>query len=221
MRLTRLQAQQQTHERLLAAGREMFRRRGFLAVTVDDIAAEAGYTRGAVYKHFGGKEGLWQALVQAQSELVLSTLRQVLAQVRTREELLLALNPGQAADDGWALVAAEATAAHPTVVAEVQRRLDDELTVLLGECCERLGVRPAMPLPHLVTAWGALGGGLVLRRATAPETDVATVAAGVLAALLPPSEAARPPSEAARPPSEAARPPSEAAPPAPSEEETG
>lgn len=47
-RLTRPEQQRQTHERLLAAGRSVLVKRGCLAATVEEIAAEAGYTRGAV-----------------------------------------------------------------------------------------------------------------------------------------------------------------------------
>ncbi|GIE95316.1 TetR/AcrR family transcriptional regulator [Paractinoplanes rishiriensis] len=189
MRLTRLQAQERTHERLLDAGREIFLRRGFLAATVEEVAAEAGYTRGAVYKHFGGKEGLWHALVQQWSETLADGLRQALDGVHTRAELIATLTP----DPGpgrWALVSAEATAAlagrpeHAARVADVQARFDGEMATLLTACCERLGVRPAMPIPVLVAAWGALGGGLALRRAVDGSTDVTAIAAAALGTFL-------------------------------------
>ena len=204
VRLTRGQAQEQTHERLLAAGRSVFLRRGFLAATVEEVAAEAGYTRGAVYKHFGGKEGLWHALVEEQSEMLLDGLRAALRRVGTRAALLATLNPGAAvADPGltrWALVSAEAMAAlgakpeDAARVAAVQVRFDGEMVTALGDCCDRLGLRPAMPLPQLVAAWGALGAGLAMRHALDDTTDLAAVAAGVLAALLPASEQQRRPS---------------------------
>jgi len=40
------------------AGLRLFCARGYLNVTVDDIAREAGVTKGAVYHHFDGKEDL-------------------------------------------------------------------------------------------------------------------------------------------------------------------
>lgn len=187
-RLTRAQAQSRTHERLLVAGRVVFLRRGFLAATVEEVAAEAGYTRGAVYKHFGGKDGLWDALMRRESQVVLQALGQALRAAATREDVLTALNPGSALKipdvARWAVVSAEALAARAGKIAEVQARFDEELVGLLTECCERLGLRPAMPVPHLVTAWGALGGGLVLRHAMDDGEDVATIAAEALAALL-------------------------------------
>jgi AcrR family transcriptional regulator len=194
-RLTRAQQQVRTHEQLLAAGLAVFLRRGFLAATVEEIAADAGFTRGAVYKHFGGKEGLWQAIVDAHADAHLHALRAALDQATSRDELLRVLNPVAYVHETaarWTAVAAEHLAAiagrpeHTAALAATQRRLDETVAADLDRHCRRLGIRPAMPLPQLVVAWGALGGGLALLHAVDPGTDVATVAAGVLAVLLPP-----------------------------------
>ncbi|WP_344407421.1 helix-turn-helix domain-containing protein, partial [Dactylosporangium fulvum] len=115
VRLTRAEAQERTHERLLATGRAVFLRRGFLAATVEEIAAEAGYTRGAVYKHFGSKEGLWQAIVDAVAGVRLAALRDAFDRAGSRAELLAALDPGAFARDAeaarWTLPSAEHLAA--------------------------------------------------------------------------------------------------------------
>jgi len=197
MRLTRAQHQQRTHDRLLDAGRTVFLERGFLATTVEEIAARAGYTRGAVYKHFGGKEGIWQAVVEARADQLLRGMEAALDSVGTREELLVILNPGTVPDEGeaarWAVVSAESLpvmAAHPqhaAAVAALQTRLDRAVTGLLERHCERLRLEPAMPLAQLVTAWGAMGAGLVLRHAIDPDTDLAAIVASFLAAVFPPS----------------------------------
>jgi AcrR family transcriptional regulator len=44
---------------LLDAAEEVFARRGFEGASLEEIAETAGYTRGAIYKHFGGKEDLF------------------------------------------------------------------------------------------------------------------------------------------------------------------
>ena len=51
-----------TRERLLRAAADLFARKGVDAVSVDAIADEAGRTSGALYDHFGGKDGLLFAL---------------------------------------------------------------------------------------------------------------------------------------------------------------
>ena len=52
-----------THAQLLSAAARVYARRGFGGATLDDVAEEAGYTKGAVYDHFGSKERLLLALL--------------------------------------------------------------------------------------------------------------------------------------------------------------
>ncbi|GAA2243810.1 hypothetical protein GCM10010232_33550 [Streptomyces amakusaensis] len=194
-RLTRAEQQQVTRGRLLEAGRSVLRRRGFLAATVDEIAEEAGYTRGAVYKHFGGKEGLWQAVADAHTEAHLELLGETLDRVSGREELIAALVPSAFADDQdaarWSTAAMEFMAAvtrHPdaaAVSAAAQRRHEERIVALLEGVCRRLRIRPAMPLEQLVVVLGGLGGSLGLRAAVDPATDVAALAAGFMTVMFP------------------------------------
>ncbi|HET6289932.1 MAG TPA: helix-turn-helix domain-containing protein [Amycolatopsis sp.] len=195
-RLTRAEQQRRTHEHLLEAGRQVFLRRGFLAATVEEIAADAGYTRGAVYKHFGGKEGLWLAIIEAGAEGHLSELRKTLAFATCREDLIAALAPIDVADEDaakWSAAAAEvlaATAQQPetaVLVAAIQRRHDDEVVALLSEHAQRLRLEPALPLQEAVVMLGALGIGLALRQAVAPAADPAAILTHVLDSVFPPA----------------------------------
>jgi AcrR family transcriptional regulator len=49
---------QRTREALLDAAASVFAKRGFHGASLDEIAETAGYTRGAIYKHFADKEEL-------------------------------------------------------------------------------------------------------------------------------------------------------------------
>lgn len=51
-----------TRADLIAAAGRVFAARGFEGASVGDIAAEAGYTKGALYAHFGSKSDLFIAL---------------------------------------------------------------------------------------------------------------------------------------------------------------
>ncbi len=53
-----------TRARLLDAAARVYARQGFAGATLDEVAAEAGFTKGAVYAHFGSKENLLLALLQ-------------------------------------------------------------------------------------------------------------------------------------------------------------
>ncbi|MGZ4174131.1 MAG: TetR/AcrR family transcriptional regulator [Solirubrobacteraceae bacterium] len=52
-----------TRVQLLAAAARVYARRGFDRATLDEVAEEAGFTKGAVYDHFGSKENLLVALL--------------------------------------------------------------------------------------------------------------------------------------------------------------
>src|SRR5436305_3441117 len=51
-------------DELLTAALEVFARRGYRDAGVDEIAGEAGYSKGALYWHFSGKEELLAALLE-------------------------------------------------------------------------------------------------------------------------------------------------------------
>ena len=58
------QRKAETRQRLLDAAALLFAERGIEAVSIDTIAEAADRTSGAVYAHFGGKEGLLNALLE-------------------------------------------------------------------------------------------------------------------------------------------------------------
>lgn len=61
-RWTQERRRQHTRDLLLDAAEEVFARRGFEGAPLEEIAETAGYTRGAIYKHFSGKEELFLAV---------------------------------------------------------------------------------------------------------------------------------------------------------------
>src|SRR5262249_15788258 len=58
-RWTREKRLEHTRSLLLDAAQWVFAEKGFTAATLDDIAYAAGYTKGAIYKHFATKEDLF------------------------------------------------------------------------------------------------------------------------------------------------------------------
>jgi len=56
-----------TKQSLLSAALKVFSKKGYSATRLEDIALEAGVTRGAIYHHFGGKEALFRELVTERS----------------------------------------------------------------------------------------------------------------------------------------------------------
>jgi AcrR family transcriptional regulator len=64
-RLTRKEKQAETRTRLLDAAEQVFLRRGLQGSSVEEIAAEAGFTRGAFYSNFKSKDELFVELLHA------------------------------------------------------------------------------------------------------------------------------------------------------------
>lgn len=67
-RLSRSESKALTRERLLEAARVVFLDQGFHATTVDQIAEEAGFTKGAVYSGFEGKADMFLALYRERAQ---------------------------------------------------------------------------------------------------------------------------------------------------------
>lgn len=66
MRRTKEEAEK-TRQSLLKAALSVFSRKGYSATTLEDVAQEAGVTRGAIYWHFGSKAELFNALMEEYS----------------------------------------------------------------------------------------------------------------------------------------------------------
>jgi AcrR family transcriptional regulator len=54
----------EARDELLSAALRVFARRGYRAAGVDEVASEAGYSKGALYWHFSGKAELLNALLE-------------------------------------------------------------------------------------------------------------------------------------------------------------
>ncbi len=62
--ITKAQQRQETMQVLIGISRNMFAEHGFANTALEDIVQQAGVTRGALYHHFGSKEGLFRAVLE-------------------------------------------------------------------------------------------------------------------------------------------------------------
>jgi AcrR family transcriptional regulator len=67
-----------TRDLLLDAAQEVFARRGFEGASLEEIAEAAGFTRGAIYKQFGGKAELFLAVNERFNERGLQAFAEML-----------------------------------------------------------------------------------------------------------------------------------------------
>jgi len=77
-RLTREASQAQTRAALITVGRRHFLRYGLGGAVAEKIAEDAGYSRGALYSNFDGKEDLFLAVIQEEQTFRLNFLRSLL-----------------------------------------------------------------------------------------------------------------------------------------------
>lgn len=61
--------------KLIRAARDAFAAKGYAGASMDELTAEVGLTRGALYNHFGSKEGLLRAVIDQIDAEMLARMR--------------------------------------------------------------------------------------------------------------------------------------------------
>jgi AcrR family transcriptional regulator len=156
--------------RLLAAGRAVFAEVGYQKATLDAIAARAGFSKGAVYSNFAGKDDLFLALLQHEAGEMGDALSSALDDGSLDDALrqLAAAVVGWARDGRAQLVFAEfrAYAAHEPDLArrtaEVRAALVDATAARLADVVAARGGRLRVPATDAATILLALVNGLAL-----------------------------------------------------------
>ena len=77
----------EARDELLAAALRVFARCGYQEARVDEIAAEAGYSKGALYWHFSGKEELLEALLEERIDAPVRDMVALLASARPERDM--------------------------------------------------------------------------------------------------------------------------------------
>ena len=190
--LSRAESKDLTRRKLLDAARRVFLRQGFHATTVDLVALEAGFTKGAVYATFASKADLFLALYEERTEERMAQVATIAATVEAD-----ALQEGFGAwaevlrhERPWLLVLLEfwtfaaRDAALRRRFAAINARLRTSLAEAIARNARAAGhVLPA-DLELLVLCQVALGNGLALesfRDPTLAAGDVYKHAARALA----------------------------------------
>jgi AcrR family transcriptional regulator len=181
VRLSRAERRQQTRQELISAAEACFVSRGFHASSVDEVAARAGYTKGAVYSNFASKEDLFFAVYERRVEQVLTEVVPGLRQAGVEHAfdwLATATIERRDHDDGWLAVFFEFWAhvlRHPELrerFAAIHARLLEPLADGVRQLAEDRGL--ALPgdvtASQVVLAWNAMEIGLGLERLTQPQT---------------------------------------------------
>jgi AcrR family transcriptional regulator len=176
-RLTRAERREQTRDDLIAAADRLFVEGGFHATSLDQIAAAAGYTKGAVYSNFASKEDLFFAVYERRAAVTEAQLGELFAgDPRVALERISGDTTGRVnRDDGWLAVFFEFWAhaiRHPELrgrFALIHRRMQAPIAEALQRVADEAGAElPDAALP-LAVASTAMQIGLALERLTQPD----------------------------------------------------
>ncbi len=85
-RLTRKEKQAQTRECLMHSAATVFARRGLQQASIDEVAEEAGFTKGAFYANFKSKEELFLAMLDERFSKRIEDIERVIASEGSTEE---------------------------------------------------------------------------------------------------------------------------------------
>jgi AcrR family transcriptional regulator len=193
-RLTRRERHAMTRAQLLDAAERVFAREGYRGASVATIAAEAGYSHGAVYSNFAGKHDLFLALIEeridarlakvyetADSELgrggePFETARRFLDIVRSERDAYVLLV------DFWNQAVRDPTAA--TKFAERHARLRAIVGRIVEHTARTQGLELASPPEDIATPLIALFNGFAIEQLAHPDAvhdvQLAHAVAGIL-----------------------------------------
>jgi AcrR family transcriptional regulator len=165
-----------TRKKLLAAAERIFARSGYEAARLEDIAAAAGYTRGAFYANFDSKEDIFLALLEAWISVTIRSLTSLLTKLDSRQARVSALRQHyleMAYDRRLVLLSLEYklfAVRHPQAHARIRARQER-----LKECGAEIlrlasGARshPGISNRAAATALGGLSHSLLLERLVNP-----------------------------------------------------
>ena len=173
------QKTEQMRRKLLKSARNIFAKDGFEAARIEDIASDAGHTRGAFYAHFSSKEDLFFALLEHQAALHMERVNELLGGEATREERLQRLREyyvDRVIDRNWSLLVLEFklfAIRHPRMrakFAEAHRRMKMAVKVsaIEGLIPDNRGCDSESVPPVIVALQAALEG-MVLEQAFDPQ----------------------------------------------------
>ena len=162
VRMTRIQRREQ----LIEIGRALFAAHGFDGVSIEEIASAAEVSKPVIYEHFGGKEGLYQVIVDRDTTTINQLLGEALDGQRSPRLTLEAAILGlldyiEANPEGFGMLVHQspevlAGGEFSTIISDI----GDHLTELLGAYFQQLGfdldTAPiyAQMLSGLVGNWG-------------------------------------------------------------------
>ncbi len=193
-RLTREERQRQTRSCLLRSAAKVFARRGLEGASIDEVAADAGFTKGAFYANFASKQDCFLAMLDerfaervAQLEALTAAEDGLEQQVRSAASDFTRY---LSSDRDWERLFFEFAAyaardeAFRVELVKRYRGLREGMAAVFERRLSELGVRSPVPVEQLVLMTFSLGNGFALERLLEPEAAPAELFSDALVLLL-------------------------------------
>ncbi|WP_158886825.1 TetR/AcrR family transcriptional regulator [Amycolatopsis anabasis] len=175
-----------TREQLIAIGTRLFAERGYEDTSIEAVIHESGVSRGAIYHHFAGKEGLFEAVLE---DLGAKTDAELATVARAERDPVASLRAGCLA---WLRLAGDPVVQRvmlidaPSVLGWQRWRALDEKQILgrikaalrAVASAGRIPAEFAVPFAHMLLA-SLTEAALLIARADDPETAARTSEAAV------------------------------------------
>ena len=180
--LTRARRRELTRRHLMDAAAAVFARDGFYGASLDDVAAAAGFTKGAVYSNFAGKDDLFLAVFEDRYSREQDEMQRVLTEEVQPYELGGETQVFERVrgvidrtwDDEWTalylefVLYAQRNPDAARKLSAVVRRQREITTTMLAEAYKSIDYVPDTPVDVLATLSVALFDGLALGRLADP-----------------------------------------------------
>jgi AcrR family transcriptional regulator len=177
-RLSRARQNDRNRALLLSAALRVFLTRGYHAATLEQIAEEAGFSKGAVYSRFGSKADMFLALltdrIGARAAQNASAVAE-LASSGTVAGLIELAWQAERATPGWRLLVTEfrvLAARDPALnrrYATAHATTVDGIASVLSAMAERDGISLAVPARRLAELLLAIETGIALEQLASPD----------------------------------------------------
>ena len=177
--ITRKEKQARTRASLMSSASKLFCRRGLEQASVDEIAQDAGYTKGAFYSNFKSKEELFLAMLDEKFGEEIERIEGALRTDATPEEA--ARHAGEdlvgfvRSDPEWERLYLEfvAYAARNDEFRQELltrcRAMDERLGEVYRRWTENIGIHPPIPLEDITQMTSIMTEGFMLRQQIDPE----------------------------------------------------
>src|SRR4051812_46332550 len=177
-RLSRKEKQEHTRSCLMESAARVFARRGLQQASIDEVAGDAGFTKGAFYANFKSKEELFLAMLDERFAQKLEAIDRVWSADGDLQSKARAAGEDFAdylSDEEWSRLFFE-FAAYAARNEDFRQELVTRYRALRNRVAdlyrlqkERMGIEPAVPPEQVAAMIFAMANGLALEKLLEPD----------------------------------------------------